>query len=158
MTSAPIVASDADTGWLALTVGGAQVVVPLAQCGEIHATASVQPVPHTKPWLLGVANLKGQVHAVVDLAGYLGLPPAAPPRGDSVRGPLIALPPALGVPAALLASSLRGMRPAAALRAVAAVDRPAWAQGAWPDAQAQTWWAVDVGQLTRQLRFIDVAA
>ena len=31
------------------------------------------PVPHSHPWFLGVANLRGHLHGVVDLAGFLGV-------------------------------------------------------------------------------------
>ena len=31
------------------------------------------PVPHAKSWLAGVANLRGSLCAVVDLASFLGL-------------------------------------------------------------------------------------
>ena len=34
-------------------------------------------VPHTQPWFAGVANLRGGLHGVVDLALFLGLRDAA---------------------------------------------------------------------------------
>lgn len=144
-------------GWLAVQAGGQPLLLPLTQCGEIHTTSLVQRLPHTRPWLLGVANLRGQVVTVVDLAAYLGLPAATQPH-DAACGPLIALPADLGVPAALLVGTLKGMRQAAAMQPDEAAEPPAWAVGAWRDEADQAWLGVDIAQMTRQLRFIDVTA
>ena len=59
--------------WLALECAGQGLLVPLATAGEIFAVGTVKPVPHTQPWFLGVANLRGGLHGVVDLAAFLGL-------------------------------------------------------------------------------------
>lgn len=144
-------------GWLAVQAGGQSLLLPLTQCGEIHTTSLVQRLPHTRPWLLGVANLRGQVVTVVDLAGYLGLPAVALPH-DAACGPLIALPTDLGVPAALLVGALKGMRQPGTMQPAEAAEPPAWATCAWRDEAAQTWLGVDIAQMTRQLRFIDVTA
>jgi twitching motility protein PilI len=55
--------------WLAIEAGGQRHLLPLVQSGEIFPWSSVQPVPYTKPWYLGVANLRGGLHGVIDLAG-----------------------------------------------------------------------------------------
>ena len=60
-------------GWLAVESGGHGFLLPLAEAGEIFGVASLIPVPHTSRWFLGVANLRGGLHGVVDLAGFLGL-------------------------------------------------------------------------------------
>lgn len=145
------------SGWLAVQAGGQPLLLPLTQCGEIHTASLVQRLPHTQPWLLGVANLRGQVVTVVDLAAYLGLPAEAAAR-EATCGPLIALPTDLGVPAALLVGSLKGMRQVAAMRPAEPADMPAWAASAWHDEAAQTWLSIDIALMTRQLRFIDVTA
>jgi twitching motility protein PilI len=46
---------------------------PLRDAGEIFALAPLVPVPHSHPWFLGVANLRGHLHGVVDLASFLGV-------------------------------------------------------------------------------------
>lgn len=145
------------SGWLAVQAAAQHLLLPLTQCGEIHTSATVQRLPRTQPWLLGVANLRGQIATVVDLGAYLGLP-AAPLAADGVCGPLVALPPALGVPAALRLGALKGMRQAAAMQPDDHAAPPPWAAGAWLDEQGQRWLALDLALMTRQLRFIDVAA
>lgn len=156
-------ASTADAaGWLAVVAGGQPLLLPLGQCGEVHTSAPVQRLAHTKPWLLGVANLRGQVAAVVDLASHLGVAAAAAAPAPAALpgagcGPLVALPAALGVPAALLVGALKGMRQRTAMQPSDA-PCPAWAEAVWQDEQGQAWHSVDLAQMTRQIGFIDVAA
>ena len=69
--------------WLALECAGQGLLVPLATAGEIFAVGTLAPVPHTQPWFLGVANLRGGLYGVVDLAAFLGL--RAPIARDAVR-------------------------------------------------------------------------
>ncbi len=59
--------------WLAVECAGMGLLVSLPSAGEIFALAPVLPVPHTASWFLGVANLRGQLHGVVDLGAFLGL-------------------------------------------------------------------------------------
>ncbi|HET8871471.1 MAG TPA: chemotaxis protein CheW, partial [Aquabacterium sp.] len=68
--------------WLAVDVAGYGFLLPLDQIGEIFPLSVIQTTPHSQPWFLGVANLRGQLHGVVDLAGFLGL------AGRQARRPL----------------------------------------------------------------------
>ena len=58
--------------WLAVECRGHGLLLPLEQAGEIFPPAALMPVPHTRPWFIGVANLRGGLHGVVDLARFLG--------------------------------------------------------------------------------------
>ena len=57
--------------WLAVESNGNRYLLPLVQSGEIFPWSAVQTVPYTKPWYMGVANLRGGLHGVIDLAGLL---------------------------------------------------------------------------------------
>jgi twitching motility protein PilI len=57
--------------WLALRVGQLNVLFPLAQAGEIFSLPVMTPVPYARDWFLGVVNLRGSLHGVVDLAGFM---------------------------------------------------------------------------------------
>ena len=59
--------------WLAVDVAGYGFLLPLDQIGEIFPLSVIQTAPHSRPWFMGVANLRGQLHGVVDLAGFMGL-------------------------------------------------------------------------------------
>jgi twitching motility protein PilI len=45
-----------EAGWLAVECAQLGLLLPLAQAGEIHAARQVAPVPHAKPWMVGVAE------------------------------------------------------------------------------------------------------
>ena len=54
--------------WLAVEAGEKKYLFPLAQSGEIFPWVGIQPVSYTQAWFLGVANLRGGLYGVVDLA------------------------------------------------------------------------------------------
>src|SRR6218665_619292 len=47
------------SSWLAAESAGSSYLLPLGQSGEIFPWVSVQTVPYTQSWFLGVANLRG---------------------------------------------------------------------------------------------------
>jgi twitching motility protein PilI len=147
-------------GWLAVECAGTGLLLPLAQSGEIFPLRTLLKLPHAKPWLTGVAQLRGDLYTVVDLAAFLGLrapqsvDPAAP------EGQLVMLAPALQVNAALRVDRLAGLRGEEQLvREPEAADntaRPAFAAGRWKDAQGVSWQELDLGALAVDAAFLDV--
>lgn len=171
--------------WLAVECEGQGIVLPLASAGEIFAMAPLTPLPHTRPWFLGVVNLRGQLHGVVDLAAFLHLRPALsaeqlaePQRQASAR--LLAFHPALGSHCAVLVDKLAGLRGPQQLQQLQPVLPPdtqsrsadftpagngaaaADAQGSetalWRDEQGRDWRALDLGQLAASEHFLAIAA
>src|SRR5437773_6593513 len=61
------------TAWLAVECAGRGFLLPLGQAGEIFSVAPLVSVPHSNDWFLGVANLRGGLYGVVDLARFLGV-------------------------------------------------------------------------------------
>lgn len=53
-------------------VSNVNLVAPLDQVSEILHYPSLTMVPGTKPWVKGVANIRGTLLPVMDLNGYLG--------------------------------------------------------------------------------------
>lgn len=148
--------------WLALECAGLGLLVPLAAAGEIFPVGTLLPVPHTQPWFMGVANLRGGLHGVVDLAAFLGL--RAPVAADSVRegSRLLSLNAALGAHAALLVDRLAGLRSAAQMQPEAPPDgaapRPGFAPATWRDADGRVWQEIDLAALARHELFLGAAA
>lgn len=153
-----------EAGWLAVECAGVGLLLPLAQAGEIHPPRRITPVPHARPWLAGVANLRGQLHTVVDLAAFLQLRPAQSPvaPGERCPGQLVALNPALRLNAALWVDRLLGLKDASQLSTepctAGAPPRPAFAGATWRDAQEGRWQVLDLGALAQAPLFLDVAA
>lgn len=56
---------------VAFRVGERYMMSGIHEVNEILMMPPMTPVPGTKPWLLGVANIRGNLVAVVDLRNYL---------------------------------------------------------------------------------------
>ena len=59
--------------WSGVTfsVGGAQLACRIDRITEILTCPQSTPVPGAKPWIIGLANVRGELLTVVDLAGFL---------------------------------------------------------------------------------------
>jgi twitching motility protein PilI len=149
--------------WLAVECAGQGVLFPLQEAGEIFSVGSVLPVPHTQPWFAGVANLRGGLHAVVDLALFLGLqrgPASAAGDGARDSARLLALNPSLGVNCALLVDRLAGLRNADQLTvepADGAAELPAFAGARWRDTDGRVWQEIELAALAGHEQFLGVA-
>jgi len=147
--------------WLAVESAGQGLLVALPTAGEIFAFSAVLPVPHTQPWFVGVANLRGGLHGVVDIAAFLGLRPtmSAP---DVVReqSRLLALNARLGSHCALLVERLAGLRGADQMRPepLDAGGWPPFAGPRWRDGEGRLWQEIDLPALARHEQFLAIAA
>ncbi len=151
------------TGWLAVECASVGLLLPLTQAGEIQPAHAVTPVPHAKPWLSGVANVRGQLNAVLDLGVFLRVRPPQTSGGPLRSGAqLVALNPQLRVNCAVLVDRLAGLRDADQLELLAPEDgaqgRPVFAPRQWRDAQGRHWDELDLVALVRDPLFLDVAA
>jgi len=63
-----------DPQWsgLAFSVGNVNLVTGLTSVTDVVECPSVTPVPRAKPWLRGIANVRGSLYSIVDLALFLG--------------------------------------------------------------------------------------
>lgn len=145
--------------WLAVDCAGQGLLFPLQQAGEIFDVTTVVPVPHTQQWMMGVANLRGGLYAVIDLAGFLGLRERAPEGAAREQGHLVALNVALGMNCALLVDRLEGLRHAADLVPddTGAAERPAFAASRWTDAGGKVWQEIGLADLAGQQQFLGIA-
>lgn len=149
-----------EAGWLAIECATVGLLLPLAQAGEIHTARQVAPVPHAKPWMVGVANLRGQLSTVIDLGSFLHLRQPVAPGALRPGAQLVMLNPSLRVNAAILVDRLAGLRdPESLERLPSAVEpRPGFAGPAWRDPQGRVWQALDLAALVQDPQFLDVAA
>ena len=96
------------SSWLAVECSGRGFLFPLREAGEIFALAPLVPVPHTHRWFLGVANLRGHLHGVVDLAGFLGVEGRR--AGAATQAQLVGFNQSLDLNCVLLVDRLAGLR------------------------------------------------
>lgn len=148
--------------WLAVDVAGYGFLLPLDQIGEIFPLSVIQTAPHSQPWFMGVANLRGQLHGVVDLAGFLALSSRAGRRsveaGARDAGRLVALNAALQSNAALLIDKLLGLRNPASMtpNPQASGAKPHFIGQQLVDAQGRAWYELDVAALVADEAFLKV--
>ena len=146
--------------WLAVESAGRGFLFPLQQAGEIFASVPLLDVPHTQEWFLGVANLRGGLHGVVDLATFLGLKSAAATSAAPTReqSRLVAFNPNLSINCALLVDRLAGLRSAQQLTAAAADDRqrPPFVGGSWRDGAGRAWQEIRLAELAADPQFLSI--
>ena len=146
--------------WLAVEAGGANYLFPLAQSGEIFPLAPLQPVPYTRPWFLGVANLRGGVWGVVDLAACLR-DERPQPRSDLARAQtrLVTLNPVLEVNCALLIDRLAGLRSLEAFTAsdAAPAGSPGCFGSVYTDSQGARWQEINLQAMSQQPQFLSIS-
>lgn len=152
--------------WLAVEIAGHGFLLPLDQSGEIFPLATIHPVPHSADWFLGVANLRGQLNGVVDLASFLGLARRSPrpvAEGATARdtGRLVAFNARLQVNVALLIDRLLGLRNPSNLQLVPQSEdatRPHFIGQQMTDAQGRIWHELDLTALASDEAFARIDA
>lgn len=154
--------------WLAVEAGGVPLLLSLRQAAEIFTPVPLKPLPYAQPWMLGVANLRGGLHTVVDTAGFLGLrevaETAAAARVDTSQNRLITINPELGINCALLVDRLVGLRGEEQLQpADVKIDGeadggtlPPFAGPLLQDAQGRRWQVLDLEALSRHPQFLRI--
>ncbi len=138
---------------LGMQVGEQNWLIDLAEAGEVMPVPPITPVPLTRAWFRGVANVRGNLYSVVDLAEFLG-------TGVSLGGAqarLVLLGERFRSGAALLVDRSLGLRDPGQLQERQAADRP-WTRAVYSDAEGAEWQELDVGRLVQHPDFIDVAA
>jgi twitching motility protein PilI len=148
------------TSWLAVECAGQGILVSLPSAGEIFPVGTLLPVPHTQAWFIGVANLRGGLHGVVDLAAFLGMRTPQPLDSHRDQARLLALSPTLGAHCAVLVDRLAGLRSPEQMQREPdeGTARPAFAGPAWRDTDGRRWQEIDLGALARHEQFLGIAA
>ncbi len=149
--------------WLAVDIGGHGFLLPLDHAGEIFPLTTIQPVPHSQDWFVGVANLRGQLHGVIDLARFVGLPMRATrslaESGGRDAGRLVAFNAALQVNAALQIDKLLGLRNALTLHESAdeaSALKPHFIGQHLVDTQGRSWYELDLDALVADEAFLNI--
>ena len=141
--------------WLAVECSGRGFLLPLREAGEIFALAPVLAVPYSHRWFLGVANLRGHLHGVVDLAGFLGVKAAEAGRDQSR---LVGFNQALDINCVLLVDKLSGLRSDEELTPEPAdgTTRPAFVGARWRDASGRLWQELVLSALAGDEAFLKI--
>lgn len=140
---------------LGVKIGDVDWLVSLADISEVLPVPEIMPVPLTHPWFMGMANVRGNLFAVSDLAGYLGKPPTV----TTIESRVLLAHGQFGINAGLLVDRLVGLRNLEDMQPQKNIgDKPAWQLERYKDADGQIWDELDIGILLAQNEFMQVAA
>lgn len=141
--------------WLAVECAAHGFLFPLREAGEIFAVAPLAAVPHSQRWFLGVSNLRGHLHGVVDLGIFLGLKGGEAPR-EQAR--LVGFNQSFDINCVLLVDRLSGLRSEAELTLESddGVVRPGFAGARYRDASARVWQELNLASLAGDEAFLGI--
>jgi twitching motility protein PilI len=149
-------AAQVESSRLGLACAGERWLIRLADAGEVIAVPPIVPVPLTKRWFLGVANIRGNLHSVVDFRGFLGGEPVVP---DNLARLILLSVRAGEQSAGILVERVLGLRNLAQFKpAEAAAQPPSWHVQRWRDADGDPWQELDLRKLSRDPAFLQVGA
>jgi len=137
---------------LGVLLGAQRCLLDLTQVGEIVPFQPVTAVPLAQDWYLGLSNIRGNLVGVIDLARYLGGPAATP--GPDSR--VVTFAGHLGFNCAILAERVLGLRNLDEMAEAPAGSELAWCNQQFQDRDGQQWTRLDLGQLVREARFLQV--
>ncbi|MEO6032821.1 MAG: chemotaxis protein CheW, partial [Burkholderiaceae bacterium] len=137
---------DRGRSWLAVECSARGFLLPLDEAGEIFALTPIAAVPHSHRWFLGVANLRGHLNGVVDLAAFLGVKTVGAGREQSR---LVGFNQALEINCTLLVDHLSGLRSDEDLvpEPDDASARPAFVGGRYRDRGGRVWQELNLAEL-----------
>lgn len=139
---------------LGVQCGPAYWLIDLADAGEIVPVPDILHVPLTKPWFVGVANIRGSLYSVVDFASFTGAEPIS--RGQENR--LILAGSRFGINAAILVSRMLGLRnPRDFTRQEAeSGEGTPWKGTQLRDGDARVWQELKLQELVQNQDFLQV--
>jgi len=141
---------------LAVRIGSENFLVEMALAGEIVSLPSIAPVPWTRPWYRGLANVRGRLVGVVDLLQLAG---GDPLPADQTHQ-LLVFGEVLGVNAGILVTRAFGIRN---LKDLTPIDGPAPAsRGSWErlryrDNEGLTMTELELRELATSTHFAAIA-
>ena len=150
-------AAQVEQSRLGLACADEQWLIRLADAGEVIAIPQTASVPLTKPWYLGVANIRGNLYCVIDFAGFLGHPLEPVTPGTS-QTRLVLFGPRVGeLRAGLIVHRVLGLRNLADLaRHDTPPGAPDWYGARWAEANGVMWQEIDLARLAQDAAFLQV--
>jgi len=142
----------APTSRLGVQAGEGHWLLKLDDAGEVLPLPEISNVPLTKPWYLGLANIRGVLASVVDFGAFTG-------EGATARTPdcrLLLFADRLQSFSGLLISRMLGLRNVQSFEAVAGAPDRAWVGATYRDRDGRMWHELDAGALVAHDEFLGV--
>jgi twitching motility protein PilI len=138
---------------LGVMSGTEQWLLNLTESGEILPLPPLTPVPLTKPWFAGMANIRGSLDAVVDFSGFRT--GELTPRNSNTR--LVLIGTRFGVNSAIIVNRMLGLKQTEDFApAPATGPLPVWVDGILVDQEDRQWRRLNVPALLADPEFVQV--
>ena len=139
--------------WLGVESGGEAWLVDLSDGGEIVQASQVTPVPLTRPWFVGISNIRGNLHAVSDFSVFRGGTPIV----QNANARLLLIGSRYGTNAALLVSRMLGLKkPEDFTPEAPDASMPAWGRQRFADSHGKIWHKLSVRELLADQDFMNI--
>lgn len=146
--------AQAQASQLGVLIGDTRWLLNLQEAGEIVSVGTITEVPLTQPWFLGLANIRGNLISVIDLAHFRGQ------RRTNIdkESRIVAFAPALSFNSGLLVSRVLGLRNAGDMEEQSATDAATapWAARQFVDRESNVWTELDLSRIVQDPQFLQV--
>jgi len=142
------------TSRLSVEAGRRNWLLKLDEAGEMLPLPEISGVPLTRPWYLGLANIRGVLSSVVDFGAFMDGEPTV--RTPECR--LLLITERFQSFSGLLISRMLGLKNVQTMQLVeGALDRP-WIGAAYRDQDGRVWNELNMGALVSHDDFLQVGA
>ena len=150
-------AAQVESSRLGLACGGERFLIRLGDAAEVVAVPPIAGVPLTQSWFLGLANVRGNLYSIVDLAAFIGRE-ATLLHGASAQSRLILFGSRAGdLKAGIVVQGVLGLRNLAELTPTPPeLDAKAWYGQRWLDADGGAWQEIELAQLVTDPAFLRI--
>lgn len=138
---------------LGMLIGNGRWLVDLADVGAVVAVPPIAKVPLTNVWFVGVANIRGTLHSIVDFSRFLGGEPVT--LDDQTR--LVLIGEHYRINSGLLVSRILGLHRDDQFQPDDNATPLPWTIAQYRDTQANSWRRLDVRALIAHPDFLQVA-
>ncbi len=139
---------------LGVMIGQRHCLLNLQEAGEIMSVGAISKVPLTQPWFLGLANIRGSLISVIDLAHFQGQSPTHIDRESRI----VVFAPALSFNSGILVSRVLGLRNLTEMKPQAneGENPSAWAAQQYIDRDSQVWTELNLSLIVQDAQFLHV--
>ncbi|HEX4858216.1 MAG TPA: chemotaxis protein CheW [Usitatibacteraceae bacterium] len=140
---------------LGFQVGAENWLVNLTDVSEVIPVPAIAAVPLTQPWFRGVANVRGKLYSIADLARLHG----GEATGPGMDRRVILISDRLVEGSGLLVSRMLGLRnPDQFTRDNTVAPLVPWAGSCLRDQSGATWFELDLPKLAASAAFLEVGS
>jgi len=140
------------TSRLGVQAGSGNWLLKLDDAGEMLPLPEISGVPLTKPWYLGLANIRGVLSSVVDFAGFAG--------GElTTRTPdcrLLLIAERFHAFSGLVISRMLGLKNVQTMQPAQEPATRSWIAAVYRDDEGRVWQELDIGALVAHEEFLTV--